>query len=166
MNEREQQIIEETCKAIIEKISANIDSTGLRATGDTQRSLRYEVYDDGSTVYGRPYFKGLEMGRPAGAVPGNFVDIIKRWIVAKGLIPTPRPYLTDRPHKYTVEERSLNIMAWAVAEKIRREGFKPWRNGGYVEPPQEDVYTPVVAEAVVSLKSKLIVEIKSLLTNG
>ena len=163
MTEREQRIIQEACENIIAKISANIESTGLKATGDTQRSLRYELHDDGGTVFGRSFFQGLEQGRPAGAVPGNFVDIIKRWIVAKGLTPTLRPYLTDRPHKYTVEERSLNIMAWAVAEKIRREGFKPWRNGGYVEPPQEDVYTPVLAEAVVSLKSKLIVEIKSLL---
>lgn len=159
MNDSQQKLVLDALERMRAKISTNIEALGLRATGKTQASMRVEATATGGRLVGRGYFQSLELGRPAGAVPANFVAIIKEWIVAKGLAPIQRPYKTDRQHKYSVEERSLNFMAAAVANKIRREGYKPWRNGGYVDPPAADVYSPVLAEGVADLKKAIAINV-------
>ena len=125
-------------------------TTGRYATGDTEKSMVIEQYDGGARLVGRPYMQNLEMGREPGPVPADMVDIIKRWIVAKGITPTLIPYKTNRPHKYTVEERSLNAMAGAITHTIATQGTVLYRQGG-----EENVYSPVIDEEVAILKAQM-----------
>lgn len=159
-------VVLDTLERVRLRIIDNITSTGVKASGATQASLTVEAKSNGGVLTGRSYFQGLETGRPAGPVPGNFSSIIKQWIIDKGLTPTPRPYKTNRPHKYTEAERSLNIMAAAVAHSIFERGFKPWRDGGRVEPPTNDIYTNVIDEEVQALQAKIMAEVKQQITNA
>lgn len=139
-------IIESTLNKIVSEISSNLDSTGTTASGRTKKSLEVVMRDNGGQILGRSYFQGVEKGRPGGRVPYNFRDIIKQWIIDKGLSVRMIPYLTDRPHKYSVEERSLNIMAGYIAHTIRERGTRLYRDGG-----REDIYTNVIDSALDSL---------------
>ncbi|MCL1936997.1 MAG: hypothetical protein FWF52_01200 [Candidatus Azobacteroides sp.] len=64
---------------------------------------------------GYSYVEVLEVGRRPGKVPVYFKEIIKRWIIAKGL-------------QYQ-SERELNRMAASIAWVIRKEGSYLHRHG-------------------------------------
>lgn len=132
------------------KIVENINSKGLRASGKTERSMRIERDEYGMRLVGRPYFQSLELGRPAGRVPRNFRSIIRQWIIDKGLSVRMIPYKRQPSERwqprYSVEERSLRIMAGAIAHTIATRGTLLYRQGGRM-----DIYSPVIAEEVEQL---------------
>ena len=129
------------------RISANIDSTGTRASGRTQESMHIEETMNGGTLFGRPFFQSVETGRPKGNTPKGFVSIIRQWIIDKGLSVAPLPYKRKKEGKYSPQQRGLNAMAGAIAHKIREEGTSLYRKGG-----REDIYTDVVREEIDQLK--------------
>ena len=136
--------------AIAEIRQAIIDNK-IRASGRTQASLGFEdtlnhlvIYGDGS---GAP-LSTLQWGRPAGKVPSGFNGIIKQWILDKGISVRIVPYLTDRPHKYSVEERSLNLAAGAIATMIAKKGTKRHSE------PNEIIYTPAINKAIERFKER------------
>lgn len=144
-------ILRDNLEACAERIRANIDTAGLRASGRTQQSVRVEVSDGVGTIYGRRAFGTLERGRRPGRTPFGFVGIIRQWMADKGITASPIPYIR-RPSerwqpKYTPEQRGLNAAAGAIAHRIRTQGTSLYRSGG-----REDVYTPPIAEAVERIK--------------
>lgn len=159
--DRERQLIHECLERIRDKIISNIDSHGLKASGRTQASLVIEDGVDSGVLKGRPYFQSLEVGRPAGPVPSNFREIIGQWIVDKGINIRLIPYKTDRPHKYTVEERSFNMAVGAICHTIAERGTKLYREGG-----DETVYSTVIGPSVEELKKDLQVEIINIIKNN
>ena len=136
---------------IRERITENIRTSGEWASGKTAESMRIEETDTGGMLLGRQYFQSLEDGRPGGKVPYDFRRIIADWIVAKGISVRPLPYKTDRPHKYTHEERGLLTMAGSIAYFIKENGTRLYRTGG-----RDDIYSNVIAEEVGKLKRQLI----------
>lgn len=158
MSETIQAAVGALLEKAIAQIRQNIDTTGERASGKTQASLRQLVTVEGNTVtgtiFGRQAFGTLEHGRRGGKVPRNFAAIIRQWIVDKGLPVTPIPYVRQPSErwqpKYTPEERGLMDMAWAIAEKIKRDGTSLYRRGG-----RADVYTPPLAALEKSLEDTL-----------
>ena len=64
------------------------------------------------------------------------------------------PYKTNRPHKYTAEERGELSLAFLIARKIEREGTSLFRKGG-----RNDIYTNVIPLA----KERILMRITSLL---
>lgn len=136
------------------RIRENITSTGTRASGHTQASIRVEVSADTGTIYGRQAFSVLQTGRRGGRVPRGFVYILKQWAKDKGINPSPIPYIR-RPSarwqpKYTPEQRGLNAFAGAVAYRIRMRGTALYINGG-----RNDIYTEPIREAVQGIKEDL-----------
>lgn len=121
-----------------ERIIANMDAAGQRASGRTAESLRVEVTQMGTqltgTLYGRAFFGALETGsrpwrnqykRP----PRWFVEILGEWIRAKG----------------------LTLSEWAVAYKLMREGSKLYRDGG-----RADIYSGEIPSAIDTIGKQLI----------
>jgi len=153
--------ITDTLERIKKRISENIDSKGLKASGKTAESMRIEERADGGTLYGRAYFNSLEDGRPAGKVPYSFTDIIKQWILDKGLQFRIIPYKTNRAHKYSVKDRSLNAAASAIAYTIKERGTLLYRNGG-----RDDIYSNVINEETEELIKKLNIKIQTIAKNG
>jgi hypothetical protein len=82
----------------------------------------YEVAVESETrgwLGGYSYVGVLETGRKPGKVPVYFKEIIKRWIVAKGL-------------QYQ-DDKALNRMASSIAWVIHKEGTKLHRDGRRVD---------------------------------
>lgn len=88
-----------------------------------------------------------EIGREAGAVPRGFVAIIRQWMKDKGLQGTPVPYKTDRPHKYTEQERGDMSLAGAIAATIKNEGTKRHKQ------PDNTVYSPIIDQTIKDIKN-------------
>lgn len=141
------------------RIWSNIDTTGTKASGKTQESLWIESTPTGGRLWGRPYFQSVETGRPAGRVPFNFVAIIKQWIIDKGISVKQVAYKTSRQHKYSVQERSLNMAAGAIAHSIETTGTQLFKSGG-----RHDIYSDVIAEEVAQLRKDLAVSVAETLS--
>lgn len=124
----------ETAKA---NISANIDSHGKRASGQTQESMRVLVSDEGSAVVGelqgRAFFGALETGSKPWATqyktaPKFFADIIADWAQDKG----------------------VNANPYAIATKIMREGSKQHREG-----PITTIYSEEIDATLERIQSRV-----------
>ena len=149
-------ILQEELEALRLNIISNHMRAGQKASGRTAASLRVEVSEDGGVLYGRKPFGTLETGRKAGRVPQNFQQIIIKWMADKGIKPAPIPYLTNRPHKYTPEQRGVLRMSYFVAKKIRETGTKLFRDGG-----RADIYSPEIEKTVRAIESRMLSLIKT-----
>ena len=143
-------ILTEELEALKKKIITQHFDAGQKASGRTAASLRVEVTEDEGTLYGRSPFDTLETGRKPGKVPQSFQAIIRKWMADKGIEAAPIPYKTDRPHKYTPQERGNLSLAFLIARKIRREGTRLFRNGG-----RNDIYSNVIPAAIEKIQSRI-----------
>ncbi len=147
--------------SIIERMRAE----GITVTGKTAESLESVVKSSTNmTVFwailkGRPAFSTVEDGRRPGGVPSNIESIIKRWIQDKGISIRQIPYVRQPSErwqpKYTVQERSLNIAAGAIAHTIKTKGTRLFRQGG-----RKDIYTPLIDEFIERVSEKVSKECK------
>lgn len=144
----------------LEKLRMNIISNhlkaGQKASGRTAASMHVEVSEDSGTLWGRNAFGVLETGRKAGRVPKDFQGIIMQWMKDKGIQVAPIPYLTNRPHKYTPQQRGTLRMSYLIARKIRREGTKLFRAGG-----RQDIYSPEIEKTMERIETRMVSLIKS-----
>lgn len=144
----------------LEKLRMNIISNhlkaGQKASGRTAASMHVEVSEDSGTLWGRNAFGVLETGRKAGRVPKDFQGIIMQWMKDKGIQAAPIPYLTNRPHKYTPQQRGTLRMSYLIARKIRREGTKLFRSGG-----RQDIYSPEIEKTMERIETRMVSLIKS-----
>lgn len=133
----------------VEKIREQIIAKKITATGRTQGSLRYSI--DGekdlriiSESGDHAPVSTLQYGREPGKMPP--VNSIKEWIIAKRMTYKKIEYIRLKSlkwqPKYTPEERGLNSLAGAIAQKIARDGTKRHREN------DPSVYSPVLNEVV------------------
>ncbi len=145
-------IMKEEVERAKQLIINHIRINGENASGRTIASMRVEQPSEDETIlWGRSPFGTLETGRKAGKIPYGFRGIIRQWMRDKGLHGTPIPYKTDRPHKYTPQERGDMSMAGAIAHAIAAKGSKLHRTGG-----RADVYSNVVPDTMKRLQQRLI----------
>lgn len=154
MKDEALSIVKVELDSLRERIIANLMRAGQNASGRTIASLRVDIRADGGTLFGRSPFGTTETGRKGGKVPANFQDIIKQWIIDKGIAVTSMPYIRAATKnwtpKYTPEQRGLNSMSWCIARKIAREGTALHRAGG-----REDIYTKEVDLAVKNISDRV-----------
>lgn len=154
------EILTRSLERMRDRIAANINEKGLRASGKTAASMykpgSIRMTDTGAMLVavGRGWFQSLEQGRPGGRVPRSFTSIISQWIIDKGLSVRQIPYKRQPSErwqpKYTVEERSLRMAAAAIAHTIAERGTLLYRQGG-----RRDIYSPVIEEEVKLLEREL-----------
>lgn len=129
----------------------HIRINGQNASGRTIKSLHVEQPSEEETLlYGRNFFGVLETGRRSGKIPYGFSGIILQWMRDKGIHGTSMPYKTNKPHKYTPQERGDMSMASAIAHTIATKGSKLHRTGG-----RDDVYSKVVPDAMKRLSQRI-----------
>lgn len=124
---------------VANRIKTNLDSTGTTASGRTRDSITVEVADGELTIYGRPYFQGVEEGRGAGKVPYNFTDILYKWMQDKGIAA-----------EFGSTEAKQRSAAFVIGKFIEQHGTKLYRDGG-----REDIYTNVFEEELPKLEEKI-----------
>ena len=153
-------VLKEELEQARQLIISHIRANGQNASGRTIASLHVEVNGDEGTLFGRNYFGVLETGRKAGRIPYKFSSIIRQWMQDKGIHGEPIPYKTDRPHKYTPQERGDRSLASAIAHTIKTKGTKLYRQGG-----RADVYSNVIPEVIQRVRRRIIGSIQIEVSN-
>lgn len=135
-----------------ERIIANMQAAGAVASGHTIRSLAVVATDDGVALVSQQQmpFWTLEKGRAGGATPRGFADIIYEWMKVKGIHGDPIPYLTDRQHKYSAQERGDRSLAWAISKSIKSKGTKLFQKGG-----RDTIYSQEIPKTIEAIQTKL-----------
>lgn len=131
-----QNIVFEELEDLRKRIISNIDSSGRRASGRTSESMRTDGSENRGVLFGRMAFGTLETGRKPGKVPVGFYQIIKQWVIDKGI---------------SFDSQSeRNSFAYLVSRKIAREGTQLYRRGA-----DTDVYTAEVPETISRIKDRV-----------
>lgn len=132
-------ILAQAGKSAVEKIQANLSSTGTNATSETSRSLHYSVENQGNktilTIVAKPYFMVVETGRKPtpDKKPGReMIDNIGKWLAARG---------------------KKESMKWAVAVKINKEGTELYKKGG-----RKDIVSNVITDKFIQTVMKEILQ--------
>jgi len=109
------------------------DAKGMRASGNWANSLEVQVKGLSAQLIGEKYSEQLEFGRKAGKQPSS--KAIEQWIRDKGLM------------NRIVGKISITSLAYLIARKIAREGWKREGYGG-VELISE-VVTPERIQSII-----------------
>lgn len=124
------------------QIQANMATNGVNASGRTSQSFAVQQHANGVRLVMQKGdvapVKSLEIGTAPHIATWGIFGKIQDWIIDKKLTIRNIPYLTDRPHKYTQEERNLRFAAGAITHKIINKG-----TNRYIT-PAEVIYTPVI----------------------
>lgn len=120
-----QNIVTAHLNAIKDGITARMAQQGRNASGRTVRSLEVRAADTGGSLEGDSTFLYLEHGRGPGKIPHGFYDIIKDWVIAKGI-----SYQQFAPRNGTPEQ-GLTRLSGAIATSIMKNGTKLYRDHGY-----------------------------------
>jgi hypothetical protein len=92
------------------------DAKGMRASGKFAETLEVRVNGLTAQLWGEDYAQQLETGRKSGKFPP--IDAIKKWIEDKGIA------------NRIQGEISISSLAFLIARKIAREGWKREQFGG------------------------------------
>jgi len=133
---------------------------GQKASGRTGESMHVEATEYEGTLYGRSAFGVLETGRRPGKAPAGFQAIIRQWMTDKGIKATPIPYKTDRPHKYTPQERGDMSLSFLIARKIKNDGTRLFRQGG-----RADIYSNVIPGTKTRIMQRIVRLLQVEITN-
>ena len=137
-------------------IEENMKKYRRNASNRSVKSLKVETQEDGQghehvILWGNSSFLVMERGRAGGRVPKSFYQIIRQWIIDKGIKVRQIPYKTDRPHKYTVKERSLNIAAGVIAYNIMKYGTRLHRDQDF-----DDIFTSSIEREIEQMQQDII----------
>lgn len=148
------KVLTEELSRLAERIKENHRRAGQVASGRTLRSINYDVQGNVGTLWGREPFGTLETGRRPGGVPLGFAQIIRQWIIDKGLPVQPIPYIRKPSKnwqpKFSPEERGLRSMAGAIAHKIRTQGTSLFRQGG-----RADIYSNEIPDTIERVTQRI-----------
>lgn len=137
-------IVVKHLKVVQDGIAANMKQQNRTASGRSVASLRIE--DEGTEGLARVMLTGdkqwevMERGRGPGKVPHNFSDIIKEWILKKGI-----SYRQFAP-KNGNPERGLKSLSYMIAHSIMKKGTKLHRDKGY-----NDIFDTLLEEETEKL---------------
>lgn len=128
------KVIGDELEALRKRIVDNHIQAGQKASGKTITSMHVVMSDSGGALLGRKAFGTLELGRNGGRVPKGFYQIIKQWVIDKGI-------QVEKP----------NTFAYFVARKIANEGTALFRNGG-----RNDIYSKEIEVTIKNIMDKIL----------
>lgn len=135
-------IVSSHLNAIKDGIALRMEQMGRNASGSTVRSMVVNTSDSGGMLEGSKSFMYLEHGRGPGKVPKGFYEIIKDWVIAKGIS------YQDMIPKNGTPEQGLARLSGAIAHSIITKGTRLYRDNEY-----NDIYSSLI-EQEVELLSK------------
>lgn len=111
-----QQILSEQFELMKADLIELYDVKGMRSSGKWADSLEVIAGEDTVKLIGEEYSQQLETGRQAGRFPP--IADIKKWIIDKGVFNS------------ALQTISLSSLAFLIARKIAKNGWKRERFGG------------------------------------
>jgi hypothetical protein len=144
----DEEIFSEFGEAIVADLRQSIDASGIRASGNLQNSLRYELSDNAFTLFGAHYAFTAEFGRgPSQTSGGDLRAQIRKWIDEKPIIPDG---ITKDSLAFVIT-RSIHNKGTLLHQGVDHYGrTKPTDilngviNDGRVNQLQEDLTTSIV----------------------
>ena len=154
-------IVAEELERLKGRIISNMYAQKAVASGNTIRSLKVVPINSGAKLESdqRMPFGGLETGRKGGnvpppvvnGVPVGFAAIIYKWMQTKGVHSNRvEPYKTNRPHKYSEQERADRSMSFAIARSIMEKGTRLFQDGG-----RDTIYSREIPETLLRVQKRL-----------
>lgn len=131
-----ENILSEELILLKEEIIRRHEAAGQVASGKTKTEFESNANGRIGSLLGAGYSGVLEKGRKPGPVPRNFVDIIKRWAIAKQIT-----FSTQDDF-----DRWANAVKW----KIIKEGTTLHRSG-----QTEDIFTTPIEMSVNRIMSRI-----------
>jgi hypothetical protein len=110
------QVLSREFEALKTDLIQAYDAKGMRASGKFAETLEVRVNGLTAQLWGEDYAQQLETGRKSGKFPP--IDAIKKWIEDKGIASRIQG------------EISISSLAFLIARKIAREGWKREQFGG------------------------------------
>jgi len=110
------EILQQEFEALRDDLIAKYDELGMRTTGNWADSLEVVVSENKAVILGVPYSQQLESGRVPGKQPPS--QVIEQWIKDKGIASRIEGKI------------SISSLAYLIARKIGREGWKREDHGG------------------------------------
>ena len=130
------EILQQEFEALRDDLIAKYDELGMRTTGNWANSLEVVVSENKAVILGVPYSQQLESGRVPGKQPPS--QVIEQWIKDKGIASRIEGKI------------SISSLAYLIARKIGREGWKREDHGGV-----ELVSQVVTPERIQSILDRL-----------
>jgi hypothetical protein len=109
-------ILQEEFELLKQELIQKYDEKGMRASGNWANSLEVQTNDFSAKLLGEQYSEQLEYGRKSGKQPPS--KVIEQWIRDKGLM------------QRITSKISISSLAFLIARKIGREGWKRQGYGG------------------------------------
>ena len=119
-------------------IAQRMASSGRSASGNSVASLDVEVSDGEGVLSGGKQWETMQRGRGPGKVPSNFREVIKNWVMAKGISIQPKGKQT--------QEQAIESFSFLVTRNIMQKGTKLYRDKGY-----NDIYDTLLREEIEKL---------------
>jgi len=122
------QVLNPIGNSTVMQIQQNLAATGTDATGETSRSTKYTITQEGTVtrfqITGRPYYMSVETGRrptPEKKPSRDFVKRIQAWMTSRGMLGA----------------------AYGIAMWINKKGTELFRSGG-----RKDIVSNVINESL------------------
>lgn len=110
------EILQSEFEDLKQELITQYDEQGMRASGNWPDTLEVEYIETSAKLTGENYTDQLEYGRRPGAQPPS--EAIEQWIKDKGIA------------SRIEGEISVSSLAYLIARKIAREGWKREEHGG------------------------------------
>lgn len=114
------EILRQEFESLRQELIERHDELGMRASGTWAASLEVNVSEGDNTIsaqlIGAPYSQQLETGRAPGRMPPT--TAIEQWIIDKGIAARIEGNM------------KVSTLAYLIARKIAREGWKREQYGG------------------------------------
>lgn len=135
-----QDIVAKHLEEVKQRVIEQMDANKRNASGRSIASLNIVTSPEGGYIEGAKSFLVMERGRKPGKGPKGFVNIIREWILAKGisydhLIP-----------KNGNRECGLRRLSGAIAYSILKHGTRLHRDQAY-----NDIYSSAVDDVLKKL---------------
>lgn len=111
-----EQILEVEFESLKTDLIQAYISKGMKASGDFEDSAEVIVLPNSAKLLANHYARQLEDGRKSGGRPP--IEAIKQWIIDKGISNNVKKNI------------SITSLAFAIATKIGKQGWKRERHGG------------------------------------
>ena len=107
----DEEIFSEFGDAIVSDLRQSIDASGIRASGNLQKSLRWDLTDKEFILWGAPYAGATEFGRKptVESGDGDLLKAITQWIKDKGITP---------------DDISVESLAYVITRSIHEKGTR------------------------------------------
>lgn len=140
-------ILQQEMELLKKNIQSRMIEERINASGRTMKSLTVQTSEFGGILFGSSVFLNLQRGRKPGAVPRNFVEIIKNWIEAKGINYSD---YTPKSGAKLSSEMKLQSLAGAIAHTIMKKGTVLHRKG-----VTKDIYSKALQETLGNIGDRV-----------